>query len=52
MTFAKNLQVITRHGTKTGLDKNEPELIKSIQKDYYPNTDKQKELYKEAEKVF
>ena len=52
MTFAKNLQVITRHGTKTGLDKNEPKPIKIIQKDDYPNTDKQKELYKEAEKVF
>ena len=52
MSYVKNLQVITRHGTKTGLDKNEPELIKIIQKDYYPNTDKQKELYKDAEKVF
>ena len=52
MTFAKNLQVITRYGTKTGLAKNEPEPIKIIQKDDYPNTDKQKELYKEEEKVF
>ena len=52
MTFAKNLQVITRHGTKTGLNKNEPDPIKIIQKDDYPNTDKQKELYKDAKKVF
>ena len=53
ITDTKNLQVITRrHGTKTGLDKNESEALKIIQKDDYPNTDKQKELYKDAEKVF
>ena len=52
MTSAKNLQVITRHGIKTRLDKNEPKLIKIIQKDDYSNTDKQKELYKDVEKVF
>ena len=48
----KNLQVITRQGTKTSLDKHEPELLKIIQKDDYPNTDKQIELYKDTEKVF
>ena len=48
MTFAKILQVITRHGTKTGLNMNEPEPIKIMQKDDYPNTNKQKELYKDA----
>ena len=52
ITDTKNLQVITRHGTKTGLDKNEPELLKITQKDDYPNIDKQKELYKDVEKVF
>jgi hypothetical protein len=52
MSYVKNLQVITRHGTKTGLDKNETKPIKIIKKDDYPNTDKQKELYKDAEKVF
>ena len=41
-----------RHGTKTGLNKNESEPLKIIQKDDYPNIDKQKELYKDAEKVF
>ena len=46
------MQVITRHGTKIVLNKNEPEPIKIIQKDDYPNTDKQKELYKHAKKVF
>ena len=38
----KNLQVITRQGTKTGLDRNELEILKIIQKDDYSNTDKQK----------
>ena len=52
MSYVKNLQAITRHGTKTGLDKNDPEPIKCIQKDDYPNCDKQKELFKDAEKVF
>lgn len=44
----KNLQVITSQGTKTGLDRNEPKILKIIQKDDYPNIDKQKELYKDA----
>ena len=44
--------MITWHGTKTGLDKNESEPIKIIQKDDYPNIDNQKELYKDAKKVF
>ena len=51
ITDTKNLQVITRQGPKTGLDKNEPDLLKIIQKDDYPNTNKQKELYKDAKKV-
>ena len=48
----KNLQVVTRQRTKTGLDRNEPEILKIIQKDDYPNIDKQKELYKEAKEIF
>jgi hypothetical protein len=48
----KNLQVITRRGKKTGLDINEPKILKIIQKDDYPNIDKQKELYKDAEEIF
>jgi hypothetical protein len=48
----KNLQVITRQGTKIGLDRNEPEILKIIQKYDYPNIDKQKELYKDAEEIF
>ena len=32
MNYVKNLQVITRHGTKTGPDKIESEPIKCIQK--------------------
>ena len=49
---AKNLQVITRYGTRTGLDKNEPKPIKYIQKDDDPDCDKQKELFKDVEKGF
>ena len=52
MNCAKIFQVITRYGTRTGLDKNESEPIKYIQKDDYPNSEKQKELFKDAEKVF
>ena len=52
MNCVKNLQVITRYGTRTGLDKNESKPIKCIQKDDYPNCEKQKELFKDAEKVF
>ena len=52
MNCVKNLQVITRYGIRTGLDKNESEPIKYIQNDDYPNCEKQKELFKDAEKVF
>ena len=52
MNYVKNLQVITRHGTKTGPDKIESEPIKCIQKDDLPNCDKQKELFRDAENVF
>ena len=48
----KNLQVVTRQVTKTGLDRNEPEILKIIQKDDYSNIDKQKELYKDAKEIF
>ena len=42
MNYIKNLQVITRHGTKTGPDKIESKPINCIQKDDYPNCDKKK----------
>lgn len=49
---AENLQVITRYGKRTGLDKPESKSIKYIHKDDYPNCEKQKELFKDAKKVF
>ena len=49
---AKNLQVITRCGTRTGFDKNTTKPIKHIEKNDYPNCQKQKDLFKDAEKVF
>ena len=52
MNYVKNLQVITRYGTRTRPDKNESEPIKCIQKYDYPNCDKQKQLYKGAKKDF
>ena len=44
--------MITRQGTKIGLNRNEPEILKIIQKDDYPNIDKQKEIYKDAKEIF
>lgn len=49
---AKNIQVITRCGTRSGFDKNTIEPIKNIEKNDYPNCQKQKDLLKDAEKVF
>ena len=49
---AKNLQVITRCGTRTSFDKNTTKPIKHIENNYYPNCQTQKELFKDAEKVF
>lgn len=37
---AKNIQVITRCGTRTGFDKNTTEPIKHIEKNDYPNCQK------------
>ena len=52
VNFSKNLQVITRCGTRTGFDKNTIAPIKHIQKNDYPNCQTRKELFKDAEKVF
>ena len=52
MQCAKNLQVITRCGTRTDFDKNTIEPIKHIEKNDYPNCQTKKELFKDAEKVF
>ena len=48
----KNLQVITRCGTRTGYDKDITEPIKHIEKNDYPNYQKHKDLFKDVEKVF
>ena len=48
----KNLQVITRHGTRTRFDKNKIESIKHIEKNGYPNCQKHKSLFKDAKNVF
>ena len=52
MHCAKNMQVITRCVTRTGFDRNEPDPIKHIERNDYPNCQKQKDLFKDAEKVF
>lgn len=52
MHYAKNLQVITICGTRTSFDKNTTEPIKHIEKNDYPNCQKQKDLFKDVEKVF
>ena len=49
---AKNLQVITWCGTRTGYGKDIIEPIKHIEKNDYPNSKKQKDLFKDAENVF
>ena len=46
----KNLQIITRCGTRTGYDKDTIEPIKNIEKNDYPNSQKQKELFKNLQK--
>ena len=50
--IVKNLQVITRHGTRIGYDNDIIEPIKHIEKNDYPNSKKQKDLFKDAVKVF
>lgn len=52
MYCAKNMQVITRCGTRTKFDRNKPDPIKHIERNDYPNCQKQKYLFKDAEKVF
>ena len=44
----KNLQVITRCGTRIGFDRNELDPIKYIERNDYPNCQKQKYLFKDA----
>ena len=46
----KNLQVVTRQGTKTGNDN--PRISKIKSKDDYPNPIKQKQLYNDASNMF
>jgi hypothetical protein len=48
----KNLQIIIQCGTRTGYDKDTIEPIKHIEKNEYPNSQKQKDLFKNASKVF
>ena len=48
----KTLQIITWHGTRTGYDKDKIEPIKIIDKNDYPNSKKQKELFRNASKMF
>ena len=46
----KNLQIVTRKGTKICTDN--PQVGKIINKDHYPNLDKQKKLYNDASHIF
>ena len=48
----KNIQIITRCDTRTGQDKDTIEPIKNIEKNDYPNSQKQKDLFKNASKIF
>ena len=38
--------------TRTGFDRNEPDPIKHIERNDYPNCKKQTDLFKDAKKVF
>ena len=46
----KNLQIVTRQGTKTGMDNQKIRKIKN--KEYYPNPTIQKQLYNDASNIF
>ena len=48
----KNLQIITQCDTRTSYDKDTIEPIKIIDKNDYPNSQKQKELFRNASKMF
>ena len=48
----KNIQIITRCGTRTSYDKDTIEHIKIIDKNDYPNSQKLKELFRNASKMF
>ena len=48
----KNIQIITRCGTRIGYDKDTIEPIKNIDKTDYPNSQKQKDLFRNASKMF
>ena len=52
MHCAKNMQVITRCGTRTRFDINELDPINHIERNDYPNCKKQKDLFKDAENAF
>ena len=47
----KNLQIITQCGIRTGYDKDTIEPIKNIEKNDYPNSQKQKYLFRNASKM-
>lgn len=47
----KNLEIITRLGTKIGCDKEKKEFTKLIENNDHPNVQKQKELFKNATKI-
>ena len=49
---AKNLQIRTWCGTRTGYDKDKIEPINNIEKNDYPNSQKHKDLFKNASKMF
>ena len=46
----KTLQIVTRQGTKFGMDNPQIRKIKSIE--YYPNPVEQKWLYNDASNIF
>ena len=46
----KNLHIVTRQGTKTGVDN--PQISKIQSKNVYPDPLKEKQIYKEATNVF
>ena len=48
----KNLQIITRCGTRTSYDKDTIKPIKHIEKNDYPNSKKHKELFRNASNFF
>ena len=48
----KNVEIIIWCGTRTSYDKDTIEPIKNIEKNDYPNSKKQKDLFRNASKMF